>query len=196
MKRKSLRRVRWPIVALIVAALALIGAAVVIASHPAPRPVAATVNGAPIPLDALRERLAFEDFVQANQPVALPQGRPALVRAVLNRMIDEELVRQHAQAMGVTATQAEVEARLAAQFGQAGVDEIAARTADAAGLAPDRARALWLAQAENELLVEKLKTALNANQEGGAFTKLMDRWRAEADIAIDEDVLESLLARD
>jgi hypothetical protein len=183
---KQFRRLpRWLIVVGMVGALAMIGAAAAILSRPSSPPVA-TVNGAPITQDALRERLAFEDFVQANQPVALPQDRTLLLRALLNHMIDEEVIRQKAREMDITAAQAEIEARLAAQFGQTGVQEIAARTADATGLPPNRARALWLAQAEYETLVEKITAAL-----GGPPP--LDVWRAEAEIIIDEAVLAQLL---
>src|SRR5574341_271104 len=177
--KRSRRLPRWLIGVGVLAGAAIVAAAGFFASRPLDPPVA-TVNDVPISQEALRERLKFEEFIQANQPVALPQDRTLWLRALLNQMIDEEVIRQKAREMGVAATQAEIEARLGTQFGQTGVQEIAARSADATGLSPGRARALWLAQAEHEVLTEKLAAAL------GGPPPLRD-WRAEADIAVDED---------
>ncbi len=109
----------------------------------APRQPVAVVDGTPIPTDAYQRRLAYERFAlqqrlrswqqfqmqfdpkgenpfftqQIQQLTAQINDLEGLSLQVLDKMIDETLIREEAQKRGITASPEEVQARIDQYFG-------------------------------------------------------------------------------
>jgi len=94
-------------------------------------PLAALVNGQPIPLEVYERQVARYEasMVSAGEDPTTPEGQAALAqgrRWVLDLMIEQTLIEQQAAAEGLTVTDSEVEATieaLRADIGEAGFDE-------------------------------------------------------------------------
>jgi parvulin-like peptidyl-prolyl isomerase len=90
-------------------------------------PVAAMVNGAPVPLDAFERQVARYEasMVAAGQDPSTPEGKEALAQGrqwVLDLMIEQALIEQEATNQGVVVTDEDVDATLVALRAETGED--------------------------------------------------------------------------
>jgi foldase protein PrsA len=107
--------------------------------------LAARVNGLPIPLAEFERRLAAyeREWRRSGLDPQSPEGRQrlaALPRQILEGMIEEVLIEQHAAAMGITVSPEEVEAALAQLIQESGGVEAFRQRLAALGMTEEELR--------------------------------------------------------
>ena len=113
---------------------------------PTQGPAAARVNGKSIPLTALEKEVAHRQAEMAKQGIALntTEGQAALAemrRQVLEGMIEQELVDQEAAKLGLTVSQAELDAAVNQSIADSGgMDAFNKYLANIAGMTVDEFR--------------------------------------------------------
>jgi parvulin-like peptidyl-prolyl isomerase len=126
--------------------------------------LAAVVNGEPITLDAYQRQVAQVEafFEQEGLDLETDEGRERLTQArrqVLEQMIDQELIEQAAAEMGITISDAELEASIADIVDQSGGEEEFNQSLQATGTTYDDFRQMLL----DQLLSEAVYSAVTAS---------------------------------
>jgi len=140
-----------------------------------PRDTAAVVDGRAVPAAVLEEevRSLTAGFNPADP--ALARELPRIRRAVLERLIDRELMLEEAERRGLRPDTGEVERALAAAGGRLPGGELEAALSRAG---TDRER--WRRAAEQDLIVARLQEQLGAAVPGDGREAAFRAWLAAA----------------
>ncbi|MDT7883355.1 MAG: SurA N-terminal domain-containing protein [Thermoflexus sp.] len=158
---------------------------------PTPMALAARVNGAPIPLAEFERRLAaYEQEWRRNgldpQSAEGRQRLAALPRQILEGMIEEVLIEQHAARMGITVSPEEVEAALAQLIQESGGVEAFRQRLAALGMTEEEFRRNQRAA----MLAQKVFQQLTAD-----LPEVAEQVHARHIQVSQEDLARQLLAR-
>jgi parvulin-like peptidyl-prolyl isomerase len=128
--------------------------------------LAAVVNGEPITLDAYQRQVAQVEafFEQEGLDLETDEGRERLTQArrqVLEQMIDQELIEQAAAEMGITISDAELQASIADIVDQSGGEEEFNQSLQATGTTYDDFRQMLLDQLLSEAVYSAVTASIN-----------------------------------
>jgi parvulin-like peptidyl-prolyl isomerase len=165
-------RSTWPVlVLLLMAAAVAAGCAGEVAPSATMEPTATTVeefaalvNGEPITFDAYQRQVAQVEafFEEEGLDLESDEGQERLTQArrqVLEQMIDQELIEQAAEEMGITISEEELEASIADIVVQSGGEEEFNQSLQATGTTYDDFRQMLL----DQLLSEAVYSAVTAS---------------------------------
>jgi parvulin-like peptidyl-prolyl isomerase len=152
--------------------------------------IAAVVNGAPIEFEEYQRQVAQVEafFEQEGLDAESGEGRERLEQArrqVLEQMIDQELIRQAAEEMGISISDEELDASIADIIAQSGGEEEFNQSLQATGTTYEDFRQMLLDQLLSEAVYASVTASINsvAEQAHARHILLPTRERAEEVLA-------------
>jgi len=157
---------------------------------PTAGPAAAVVNGKPIPLAELEKNVARRQAEMAKQGIVLttPEGLAALAemrRQELEGMIEQELINQEATKLGLTVSQAEVDAAVNQSIADSGgMDAFNKYLANVAGMTVDEYRAGQREGMLTQKVIERVTKNVPMTGEQVHARHILLNTKAEADAVL------------